>query len=46
MREAGNSHENWAIFEPFPLRAAESETFSQEDPDFLEALRILGIRLQ
>jgi hypothetical protein len=42
----GHSLENWAIFEPFPLRAAESETFSEEDPDFLEALGILGIRLQ
>lgn len=42
----GHSLENWAIFEPFPLKAVESDTLSEDDPDFLEALRILAIRLQ
>jgi hypothetical protein len=41
----GHSIENWAIFEPFPLENPQSENLSEDDPDFLEALRIHGIRL-
>jgi hypothetical protein len=41
----GQTLENWAIFEPFPLDNATSEEFSANDPDLLEALRLLGIRL-
>ena len=41
----GHSLENWAIFEPFPLENPQSENLSENDPDFLEALRIHGIRL-
>ena len=41
----GHSLENWAIFEPFPLENSQSENLSEDDPDFLGALRIHGIRL-
>jgi hypothetical protein len=41
----GHSLENWAIFEPFPLEDPRSESLSEDDPDFLEALRLHGIRL-
>jgi hypothetical protein len=41
----GHTLENWAIFEPFPLENAKSETVSEGNADFLEALRIHGIRL-
>jgi hypothetical protein len=41
----GHSLENWALFEPFPLRDPISEEFSEDDPDLLEALRLHGIRL-
>jgi hypothetical protein len=41
----GHSLENWAIFEPFPLENAQSENLSEDNPEFLEALRIHGIRL-
>jgi hypothetical protein len=41
----GNSLENWAIFEPFPLETASSSDLSEGDPDLLEALRLHGIRL-
>ena len=41
----GHSLENWAIFEPFPLENAISEVLSKDDPDFLEALRVHGIRV-
>jgi hypothetical protein len=42
----GHSLENWAIFEPFPLEGACSNRFYEDDKDFLEALQILGIRLE
>jgi hypothetical protein len=41
----GQTLENWAIFEPFPLEASTSKEFSEDDPDLLEALRLHGIRL-
>ncbi len=42
----GHSLENWALFEPFLLVRPASDAFSADDEDFLEALRLLGIRLQ
>ena len=41
----GHSLENWAIFEPFPLEDPQSDNLSEDDLDFVEALRIHGIRL-
>ena len=41
----GQSLENWAIFEPFPLENAISEALSEDDPDLMEALRIHAIHL-
>ena len=41
----GQTLENWAIFEPFPLEDSTSKEFSQDDPDLLEAVRLHGIRL-
>ncbi len=41
----GQTLENWAIFEPFPLEHSTSQEFSADDADLLEALRLLGIRL-
>jgi hypothetical protein len=41
----GQTLENWAIFEPFPLENTTSKEFSKEDPDLREALRLHGIRL-
>ena len=41
----GQTLENWAIFEPFPLEDSTSKEFSEDDPDLLEALRLHGIRL-
>ena len=40
----GQTLENWAIFEPFPLEDSTSKEFSEDDPDLLEALRLHGIR--
>ncbi len=42
----GHSLENWALFEPFLLAGPASDTFSADDADFLQALLLLGIRLQ
>jgi hypothetical protein len=45
----GNSIENWAIFEDwavperFPIRQPKSRKVAEDDPDLLEALRILGL---
>jgi hypothetical protein len=41
----GQTLENWAIFEPFPLEDSTSKEFSEDDPDLMEALRLHGIRL-
>jgi hypothetical protein len=40
----GPDSENWA-FEPFRIRRATSEAFGSKDRNFLEALRILGLKL-
>lgn len=42
----GHSLANWALFEPFLLIRPASDTFSVDDADFLQALRLLGVRLQ
>ena len=45
----GHSIENWAIFEDwtmpdrFPIRQSKSRKVAEDDPDLLEALRILGL---
>jgi hypothetical protein len=45
----GHSIENWAIFEDwtmserFPIQEPNSRKLSEDDPDLLEALRILGL---
>jgi hypothetical protein len=41
----GQTLENWAIFEPFPLEHATSKEIAADDSDLLEALRLLGIRM-
>lgn len=44
----GHPLENWAIFEDwavpdrFPIRRSNSQRVAEDDPDLLEALRILG----
>jgi hypothetical protein len=45
----GHSIENWAIFEDwamserFPIHQPNSRKVAEDDPDLLEALRILGL---
>ena len=47
----GQSLENWAIFEDwtlpnrFPILQPKSQKIAENDPDLLEALRILGLRI-
>jgi len=41
----GHDLENWALFEPFRIRQATSRAFGIDDPDFVEALRILGLKV-
>ena len=45
----GHSLENWAIFEDssmpnrFPIRQPNSRKIAEDDPDLLQALRVLGL---
>lgn len=41
----GHSIENWAIFEPFPLRNTTAASIVAGDPDLHAALRILGLTM-
>ena len=41
----GHSIENWAIFEPFPLRNTSGAEIAAGDPDLQEALRIHGLTM-
>jgi hypothetical protein len=41
----GHSIENWAIFEPFPLRDTAGAAIAIDDPDLHSALRILGLTM-
>lgn len=41
----GHSIENWAIFEPFPLRNASADGIVIHDPDLQSALRIHGLTM-
>jgi len=41
----GHDLENWALFEPFRIRRATSQALASDDPTFVEALRILGLKL-
>jgi hypothetical protein len=35
--------ENWMILDRFPIRQRNSQKVAEDDPDLLEALRILGL---
>jgi hypothetical protein len=41
----GHSIENWAIFEPFPLRNTSAAAIVANDPDLQSALRIHGLSM-
>ena len=41
----GHDLENWALFEPFRISAVTSQAIASDDPTFLEALRILGVKI-
>ena len=41
----GHSIENWAIFEPFPLRNTSANAIVADDPDLQSALRLHGLTL-
>lgn len=41
----GHSIENWAIFEPFPLRNTSSAAIAADDPDLQAALRLHGLTM-
>lgn len=41
----GHSIENWAIFEPFPLRNTSADVIAAEDPDLQTALRMHGLTM-
>ena len=41
----GHSIENWAMFEPFPLRNTAGAAIAVDDPDLHAALRILGLTM-
>jgi hypothetical protein len=41
----GHSIENWAIFEPFPLRNTSGSEIAAGDPDLHQALRIHGLTM-
>jgi hypothetical protein len=41
----GHNLENWALFEPFLIASLKSRTISDDDPNLLQALGILGLRL-
>jgi hypothetical protein len=42
----GHNLENWALFEPFHILNSKSEPIFRHDPDLLEALRILDLKLE
>lgn len=41
----GHSIENWAIFEPFPLRNTSASAIVADDPDLQSALRLHGLTM-
>lgn len=41
----GHSIENWAIFEPFPLRNPSASAIAADDPDLQSALRLHGLTM-
>jgi hypothetical protein len=41
----GHSVENWAIFEPFPLRNTSANAIVADDPDLQSALRLHGLTM-
>ena len=41
----GHDLENWAIFEPFPIRPKAAQPISTDDESLLSALEVLGLKL-
>ena len=41
----GHTIDNWAIFEPFPLRNTTASSLAADDPDLQSALRIHGLTM-
>jgi hypothetical protein len=41
----GHSIENWAIFEPFPLRHTSAQAIAADDPDLQSALQLHGLTM-
>jgi hypothetical protein len=41
----GHSIENWAIFEPFPLRNTSAAAIAADDPDMHSALQLHGLTM-
>ncbi len=41
----GHDLENWALFEPFRIQHAMAKAIAADDPVFLEALQILGLKI-
>jgi hypothetical protein len=41
----GHSIENWAIFEPFPLRNTSAAAIAADDPDLHSALQLHGLTM-
>jgi hypothetical protein len=41
----GHSIENWAIFEPFPLRHTSAKAIEADDPDLQSALQLHGLTM-
>jgi hypothetical protein len=39
----GDDFENWAIFEPYRLRRTLNESVGESDPDFVAAVKLLGL---
>jgi hypothetical protein len=42
----GHDIENWAIFEPFPIRVQASEAIQTDDPDLQRALELHSLKLK
>jgi hypothetical protein len=45
LSKYGHDIENWALFEPAALTAEQQERIRSDDPDLLEALRLLDLKI-